>query len=666
MALADAVLSSPPLGKAELAPDNPWGFHNQPNPSDTSRICRCATDPSSGGNLQVAQMRFSENFELSQVDLLWIAALSLASVLLYIQTLGFDFVEFDDHAILVNHPARYNESSLTESVRQIFVEDFPREEPLVVRDLSWALDARLFGFDNASAYHRTNVALNAVVAGLLFLFLRRLRLPAGLAGAVGIAFVALPIHIEVVSWVMGRKDLLVSIFILIGLLAQHEELDRDRPSERLPFYLITLACLGLAMGSKVSAISFWIVLGAHRFFHPYLTAQRSARDPVHWRADGMRTVPPLVPHILLSLTVFVWYRARLAEFGIIESGETPAALSVEHLTNMFWFQPLIALQYLQHLFMPGELSSFYRWPHVSIPLTRIQQIGSLLSALGLSSAVAYCLWRRRDLAFYVLWPLALLAPYAGFFYVGFWHADRYLYLASAGLLTVVALLIRDLVMQMPSLRNPAIAMVTLFTVLGAVHVWEGQNRWRDNESLWLYESSREDPSLMSFYALGRFYAERAENAKGEERRELALITKVIVDRGLARLEELDLQPTNYPTPEIGQAARLHSLSGLTAGILGAPPLMRANHYRRAYAASPDMQSAILLSGALVEAAQALPSAEKQVLVEESFTYFQRFIALSAADPIKLKKSSVLLEKTYGDRYPYLASRIAEAKRIYYP
>ena len=57
------------------------------------------------------------------------------SLLWYLRTAGYEFVNFDDTQILLGHPNLYNENSLLSSIREIFTGYFPREEPLLVRDL---------------------------------------------------------------------------------------------------------------------------------------------------------------------------------------------------------------------------------------------------------------------------------------------------------------------------------------------------------------------------------------------------------------------------------------------------------------------------------------------------------------------------------------------------
>jgi hypothetical protein len=330
-----------------------------------------------------------------------LAALILFSLGFYARTTTFSFVDHDDLRILQAHPNLYDAGSLLASLREIFFGYFPREEPLLVRDVSWAIDARLFGFENPFGYHLGNVVLNALVVGLVFLLFRRLLASRTLAALLSLAFALLPIHVEPVAWVMGRKDLLVAFFMALGLLLQSHELteDRDRGGRRWLWWGGTLLCCALALGSKISAIAFPLVLGLHRLFHPYLEGRRDPGTAFEWPDALRRSVPPLLPHLALAIGAFVWYRGILADYGVIENSG-PGPLSGEHLRHVFGFLPLIAAEYLRSVFAPGELSTYYRWPHVAIPLGPGERIASALWALGLLGGLVFLMRRRRDLAFF--------------------------------------------------------------------------------------------------------------------------------------------------------------------------------------------------------------------------------------------------------------------------
>src|ERR1043166_5808456 len=97
--------------------------------------------------------------------------LALAAWLLYLPSIRYGFVYYDDIRILKDHPELYGQAHFSDNLRAIFLTCFPREEPLLLRDLSWALDSRIFGFGNPLGYHLGNVLLHGIVVALVFGFL---------------------------------------------------------------------------------------------------------------------------------------------------------------------------------------------------------------------------------------------------------------------------------------------------------------------------------------------------------------------------------------------------------------------------------------------------------------------------------------------------------------
>ncbi|RKZ12124.1 hypothetical protein DRQ53_15205 [bacterium] len=454
------------------------------------------------------------------VDARIFLALVALSLLWYLRTAGYEFVDFDDTRVLLGHPNLYNENSLLSGIREIFTGYFPREEPLLVRDLSWAVDARLFGFSNPFGYHFGNIVLNALNVGLLYLFLRRTTRSAETSAAVAICFALLPVHVEPVCWVMGRKDMLAAFFLLAALLAQSFELDDRSKNQRRALYAATLFFTLLALFSKASALSFFIVLGLHRLFCPYLEAGHHPRATIDWQSRSGRAARAVAPHAVLSAFFFIWYRGVVGTYGIIESG-APGPLDPEHLSNMIRFTPLILGQYLSHIAWPIDLSVYYRWPHVEIPLTTPELVASAAIAIALLFSLCVLIARRRDLAFYALISLALLLPYTGLFYVGFWSADRYIYLASAGALVIVTVLLREFSAR-SGIAAAASALIAVSFISGsAIQSWHQQAVWRNSETLWIYEAYRGEPSLLSIQALAKTYMKRAERNEANSELRLA-------------------------------------------------------------------------------------------------------------------------------------------------
>ena len=91
--------------------------------------------------------------------------------MLYFSSSQFKFVNVDDYSVLLSHPNLYNENSFYSSLKEIFFNYFPREEPLIFRDITWAIDSYLCGFKNPIGYHLGNVFINSLNVALLFVFL---------------------------------------------------------------------------------------------------------------------------------------------------------------------------------------------------------------------------------------------------------------------------------------------------------------------------------------------------------------------------------------------------------------------------------------------------------------------------------------------------------------
>jgi hypothetical protein len=583
-------------------------------------------------------------------------ALGAVSFLLYLPSLRFGFVAYDDLRIVLDHPNLYDERSLLRSLHEIFVGYFPREEPLLVRDVSWALDSRLFGFANPFGYHLGNVLLNAANAGLLFLFLLRATSRYRFAALVAGLFALLPVHVEAVCWVMGRKDVLCAFFVLLVLLAEaHAARSADRGRRRwlrvLAFVLYPLAIL-----AKFGAVSLVLVLGLYRVFAPTLLDRR---DPPRVVVSDLIS---LMPHLLVSVGIFVWYNHVLSQFGVIGP---PAGVTAEHLGTLARFIPLVIGLYAASVLGITDRSITYLTPNEAIPLTALERGLSLATALALVAFFAWAVRRRRDLLFFGLAFLALLLPYFNIVSVILWRADRYLYLASFCLLAIAVALVLDL---LPYLRARSRRIVPL--VMGATAVWAlfaalvtlaREPAFRDNHALWTHEVSLARPAVVAFQALARSFLGRAGAEPDPEQRAVLLAQAERVARdGLRYYEGIPWHPGAgaRPAPRLDYA-NLHVQLGRVASARGEPLAVQIGHYRRSYAVAPTNANTLLLAQALFEQAAA---GLDQAGARESLRYYGEYIGSVRADRAHRTHATEVLDGQYLRVFPALASTVETIKR----
>ncbi len=590
------------------------------------------------------------------------ALLGLGSLLLYARSLGFGFVNFDDFRVLLAHPNLYDEQSLFHSLYEIFVGYFPREEPLVVRDVSWALDARVLGFDNPVGYHLGNVVFNAANVVLLFLFLLRSSGRPSMALWVAGLFAIVPVHVEPVCWVMGRKDLLSVFFVLLALLAQTSELDASDPRRRRIFYLGSVLLTALAMLAKMGAISCFVLLALQRALHPYLDGRKAPAAPLDLLATLRSAVWPVWPHATVTAAIALWYGRIVSEFGVTGwRGLGPFA--PEHLANVATFAPLSIGQYLKQTFWSSQHSLYYRWPHVEIPLTTGETLAALMIALGLCAFTLYCMTKRKDLAFYLLAFYACLLPYLNVIYVGIWRADRYVYLSSFCLLAIAVSLALQLYERRGRPGRYAIAGLAMAMVLNlSIKNWQQQTVWTDNESLWKYEAYRDEPSLLSIQELAKHWIQQAGMASDPKQlRALASAARHEIARGFEREASLGRVRAPYATSEQLQLAHLHYLFGRLDMLEKAPLESQIRHFEASHVIAPDPTNTLMLAGAYFDLAAGAPSRKQEALVHRSLDFFLEHVAYSKSDPVRYARNMRLLSQNYEANYPFLQERIQQLK-----
>ncbi|HEX4146296.1 MAG TPA: glycosyltransferase family 39 protein, partial [Pirellulales bacterium] len=167
--------------------------------------------------------------------------LLLAVWLIYGQTLGHGFLEYDDNFFVFrNHHVR---PGLTRAGLWWAWTDGPFGEWYPLAMLSHMLDCQIFGIA-PWGHHLTNVLLHAATSIALFFVLRRMTDELWPSAFVAAIFAVHPQHVESVAWVAERKDVLSGLFFVLTLGAWLGYLRHGR-SARWYALVAVLFALGL-------------------------------------------------------------------------------------------------------------------------------------------------------------------------------------------------------------------------------------------------------------------------------------------------------------------------------------------------------------------------------------------------------------------------------------
>ncbi|HLP44331.1 MAG TPA: hypothetical protein VK469_00185, partial [Candidatus Kapabacteria bacterium] len=175
------------------------------------------------------------------------------NVLLYLPSLQHDFLKDDFRLIVENQRIKTFKSFLNSLNGQFFsFPDFPYLHywrPLTL--FTFYLNYQIWGL-NPLGFHLANILLNAFNAILLFLFFYFISKKVFPAFFISLFFSIHPVHVEAVSWISGRTDLLAAFFIFSAALLFLLFLEKEKKT----FYIFSVICFILALLAKENAVLF--------------------------------------------------------------------------------------------------------------------------------------------------------------------------------------------------------------------------------------------------------------------------------------------------------------------------------------------------------------------------------------------------------------------------
>ncbi|HEY3900018.1 MAG TPA: tetratricopeptide repeat protein [Chthoniobacter sp.] len=404
----------------------------------------------------------------------WIRSVAIPGLLVFLLVLGAfwpatdnDFVNYDDPVYVVDNPA-VQKGLTVDSLRWAFTTGHAANwHPLTW--ISHMVDCKLFGLQ-PRGHHATSVLLHALAALVAFLAIRQLTGATPQSLIVALLFGLHPLRVESVAWVAERKDVLSTLFWMLGLWAYALRAQRIsvKRSGGSIFYLLTLACMAAGLMSKVMLVTFPFTL----LLIDYWPLRRWDAPE---RATATRLFLEKVPFFLLSMAASIVTFLVQRQAGAVKDGEMfPLGARVENALLAYSL-------YLAKFFYPVHLAVYYPHPTV-LPLAI-----SVLCAAFLLGITAIVIWQRTERPWLIvgwLWYLGTLFPTIGLVQVGTQAmADRYTYVPLLGISIALIWTVGELATRL-RLPKPATAAFVAVAVLACVTITESQIRfWKDSETL---------------------------------------------------------------------------------------------------------------------------------------------------------------------------------------
>jgi len=365
----------------------------------------------------------------------------------------------------------------------------------------WWLEWRLWG-DHAAGYHVVNVLLHAIDAILVWVLLRRLKIPG--AWLAGLVFALHPVNAASVAWIIEQKNtlsmLLFAFSILIYLKFDEENRWRWYALSWVVFLAALLTKTAIVMEPLVLLLCVWWRHGRCQ------------------RKDFLRYAPFLVPCVVMGLVTIVQQQRLLAGESVRTGG------AVSRLVTAGW----IPWFYLSKALLPVNLMMIY--PKWELDASRWS---SYVPGMALVVCFALFWWNRktwgRPLLFGFGYFVVMLFPVLGFFDQGFYLyslvSDHWQYYSIVGVIALVVAVGEKICRRWDEGRWPwrMVAGAAVVIVLG-VATRTRAGIYAQSETLWQDTVTKNPEAWVAHANLGRVLAKagKLDGAIGHFERALQL------------------------------------------------------------------------------------------------------------------------------------------------
>lgn len=385
--------------------------------------------------------------------------LSIISWLVFAQTLGHDFINFDDDKYVYEN-AEVSRGLTLDGFKWLLTHSHASLwHPLTT--LSHMVDCQIYGLRPAG-HHFTNVLLHNIAAVLLFLVLAQMTGRVWPSAFVAAIFAIHPMRVESVAWVAERKDMLSGVFLMLTLAAY----TRYARAPSVARYLTMSIFVICGLMSKATFVTVPIVLLLLDYW-----PLRRAKDFGAWRRLVLEKGPLLA------------FAAAASAATIFAQTVTMATLEQLPLLPRLKNAAVSLLVYLRQMVWPADLAIFYPHPHDQLSMSLVIVSTVLVVAVTL---LAFLVRRKRPYVFVGwFWFLVLVAPVLGIFQAGLQaRADRFTYLPHIGITIALAWTIADSTQQWRHQRAILTSIASVIIAALMACAWKQTTYWRDSISVW--------------------------------------------------------------------------------------------------------------------------------------------------------------------------------------
>lgn len=550
--------------------------------------------------------------------------------MLYYKTIDYSLVYCDDNIFVMDYQD-FNKD--IDNIWKNFDRTFGTSYYRPILGMSFVIDA-YFGIDlelegghiNPIPFHYSNVLFHVIGSILVFIFLVQLRYNTIAVFFFSLIFAVHPILTPAASWISGRNDSMITIFILLSFMTNIAYYRSKNPLSKYPILLLHLLFFAMALFTKEIATMYTLlVVGYNLFFREGILDKSSGKYKLNIK--NFFSKENLILAAGWMVVGLIWNNLRTKAFtGITNPDEIGLSAFIKNLPTPFAM--------IGKIFLPVKMIALSTFEMFSILSGALIIIGLIVLAFKIKDV------RKRHIMFGLTWFLLFLGPTLFIRILNvddfFDYAEHRAYLIMVGIFVIVLEILQGLKVNYS--KPLTIGTLSLIVLIFGWKSFEYRENFDGRKNFWSHMTEIYPFKARGYLDLGKAYLVKGELNEADSLYKLGIErnpenTNFYIDISVVKLQKKEFaEAEKYARKavELSEADGRNSNGDKLAYTYLGTALLTQNKFKEAM---PYLLKAINVSGGkdwdvLHKYAVCLHNTGQ---VEEAIKYYSAALRLNAQD-----------------------------------
>jgi len=471
--------------------------------------------------------------------------IAITAFSLYYKTIDYDYVFCDDNIFVYDYKDFNKDIG---NIWQSFDRTFGTSYYRPVLGMSFVIDANVGktfydekgkpGNLQPQAYQLANNIYHVIGSFLVFAFLVYMRYDLIASFLFALIFTLHPILTPAASWISGRNDSMITIFILLSFISVIKYYRTGDNIKKYFWLVLHLIIFAGSLFTKEISVMFPILIVFYNLFFKEGVFNKIGIK-YKFSAKKFFSNENLILALGWSIVAIIWYLKREGALSHIENNPDEFGLQ-PFLEN---YRQIFAI--VGKIFFPVKMLALPTFEFFSVASGIVTIITLIILALKIEGV------RKRNIAFGLIWFVLFIGPalFVRIYLVGdfFDYAEHRAYLIMIGIFIVLLELFKG--MKLNYNKYSTVAIFLIIAVIFGIKASFYADTFDGRKNFWGHKTEMEPQTSRGYLDLGKAYLVKGEWDQADSLYKLGIARNPNNINFYIDLAVLELQRKNYKKAE---------------------------------------------------------------------------------------------------------------------